>query len=258
MPTDMSFSVSMDGGMFEWASSTVGGFLAQLSNLFRPWFWRLVFDILRFNLFAADILSEQQHGSKDSQRKYHEKAAPICEGESIGSYLRRHRYSERFQRNYLVPMVAAPWCIDPEEFSSHFPAKDLIEFMLSHGLLDTMWRTLRWDTIKNGSGAYIDTFMRSLRPNQHVHLDSAIKSITRQSNSSICLEMADGSREEFDHVVLAVHANQALRVLGQNATKTEKDILSNFHTTRNVCVLHSDESVSRFRRSSRRNYCGLT
>lgn len=242
----MSFSVSMDGGMFEWASTSIGGFLAQLSNIFRPWFWRLVFDILRFNLFAAEILSSDEYGSveKSRSRVDDKRPTPICEGESIGSYLERHCYSPQFRENYIIPMVAAPWCIDPDEFSNRFPAKDLIEFMLSHALLDTMWRTLRWHTIETGSVAYVDAFMRSLQPDQHLHLGAAVQQIDRQSNGKIRLTVGEGSREEFDHVILAVHANQALKALGKSATASEKDILSNFHTTRNVCVLHSDESVS--------------
>ena len=50
--------------------------------------------------------------------------------------------------------------------------------------------------------------------------------------------------ETFDHVVLCVHAKQALQTLANNATWAERDILPYFRTTKNICVLHSDESVS--------------
>lgn len=56
--------------------------------------------------------------------------------------------------------------------------------------------------------------------------------------------MADGSVADFDHVVLAVHANEALTILGQGATTMERDILRHFHTSENICLLHSDMSVS--------------
>ena len=55
--------------------------------------------------------------------------------------------------------------------------------------------------------------------------------------------MPDGKLEYFDHVVLAVHANQALGLLGVNATQDESDILSEFKTSRNICILHSDVEV---------------
>ena len=48
---------------------------------------------------------------------------------SIGEYLTQQRYSQQFVEYYIIPMVAAPWCIDPDEFSRDFPALPLIEFM---------------------------------------------------------------------------------------------------------------------------------
>ncbi|KAI1133817.1 hypothetical protein F5Y05DRAFT_400951 [Hypoxylon sp. FL0543] len=44
-------------------------------------------------------------------------------------------------------------------------------------------------------------------------------------------------------MVLAIHANQALTLLGDGATALERKTLSCFKTSRNVCYLHSDESV---------------
>jgi predicted NAD/FAD-binding protein len=48
----------------------------------------------------------------------------------------------------------------------------------------------------------------------------------------------------FDHVVLATHANQALRILGDEATEMERRLLSVFETRKNVAILHSDPTVS--------------
>ena len=49
--------------------------------------------------------------------------------EPIGQYLRRLNYSKHFIDLFLIPMCAAPWCIDPQEFASSFPAMHLIRFM---------------------------------------------------------------------------------------------------------------------------------
>ena len=65
----------------------------------------------------------------------------------------------------------------------------------------------------------------------------------RQRDGTVDLEVIDGSVDVFDHVVLAVHANEALRILGKGATTMEREILGHFHTSENVCVLHSDMSV---------------
>lgn len=118
IPTDMSFGVSEDHGAFEWGSLGLSSFLGSWWNLLSPWYWRLIFDILRFNFFAMDILSEDEiPDRKDSSL------------ESIGQYLMRKGYSEQFKRYFIIPMVAAPWCISPNEFSRDFPAKFLIRFM---------------------------------------------------------------------------------------------------------------------------------
>ena len=131
VPTDMSFAVSVDGGAFEWGSPSIFGFLAQFCNVFKSSFWRLAFDILRFNTFAADVLAQDDFDSSHdpSSCSTHLPSTIIDQNESIGNYLRRNRYSKQFQDHYIIPMVAAPWCIDPDEFSNHFPANALIKFM---------------------------------------------------------------------------------------------------------------------------------
>ena len=130
----MSFSVSQDYGAFKWCSKSISGFLFQGSNLFRPFFWRMIFDILRFNYFATDSLSESSEPEysilePEKPRLYNTSAQRSGEDEYIGEYLDRRGYSESFKNRYLIPMVAAPWCIDPEEFCSKFPARSLIRFM---------------------------------------------------------------------------------------------------------------------------------
>lgn len=70
-----------------------------------------------------------------------------------------------------------------------------------------------------------------------------MKGVRRRDNGAVSLIYGEEVIQTFDHVVLAVHASQALDILGSGASLLEKDILGKFKTTRNVCVLHSDESV---------------
>ena len=135
--TDMSFGVSEDDGAFEWGSASFWSFFGKLSHLFSLWFWRLVFDIIRFNYFATDILlSSRAQFPNDGSRllnldesEKHGYHVIDRRTESIGEYLDRNNYSKQFIRYYIIPMVAAPWCIDPDEFSRSFPARALIHFM---------------------------------------------------------------------------------------------------------------------------------
>ncbi len=137
IPTDMSFGVSTTDGTIEWGSTSFWSFIGRPVHLFSPWFWRLIFDVVRFSYFARDILSENSYASggvrpADSPCSRGDSSTEdLTEGEleSIGDYLRRQKYSNQFLRYFLIPTVAAPWCIDPEEFSRTFPAKPLIHFM---------------------------------------------------------------------------------------------------------------------------------
>ncbi|RYP08961.1 hypothetical protein DL764_001572 [Monosporascus ibericus] len=237
IPTDMSFAVSTGNGLFEWSSSSLTSFICNLSRLLNPWFWRLMFDIVRFYLFAQDILFEEATASKSNKcMGPNSKGANTQDDnfrgihlETIGDYLRRNRYSDQFRTYFLVPMVAAPWCIDTEDFERSFPAKPLIRFI--HGLLDTLTRRLEWRSFRNGSKTYVDAFRRSLPPQHRLHLN--------------------GSCRAFDYVVLAVHANQALNLIGNDATSLERELLSCFKTSKNVCYLHSDASHLPRRASAR-------
>ena len=112
-----------------------------------------------------------------------------------------------------------------------------------HGLLGTALRRLQWRTFKNGSKEYVDAFSKALRPNHHICLDEPIKSLNCRENDKVSLVTVNGSVENFDHVFLAIHANQALNLLGENATPLESSILRHFKTSRNICVVHSDMSV---------------
>lgn len=87
LPTEMTFSVSRDGGAFEWAGKNLSTVFCQAKNLLDPNMWRLVWDVARFNATAGRILLENE-GSEASQ--------------SIGQYMDKEGYSLSFQDNYLI------------------------------------------------------------------------------------------------------------------------------------------------------------
>jgi len=81
--TDMTFSVSRDGGAFEWAGASLRSVFCQTKRVFDPGMWRMLFDIARFNSCAVRVLSE-------------------AGDPTIGEYLRREGYSRQFKDNYLL------------------------------------------------------------------------------------------------------------------------------------------------------------
>lgn len=132
MPTEMTFAVSRDYGLFEWAGTSLGAVFAQRRNIFSPRMWRMIFDIIRFNQFALDLLVQE-----DEQRPYvngagaenghgYDEAERL---ESIGEYLEREGYSDAFRDDYLIPMTACVWSTGPDKCSLEFPAVTLVRFL---------------------------------------------------------------------------------------------------------------------------------
>jgi predicted NAD/FAD-binding protein len=93
--TEMTFSVSRDGGVFEWAGDGLRSVFCQPRRVFDLGMWRMLFDILRFNACAVRVLVEEDGDL------------------SIGEYLRREGYSSQFKDDYLIvchfptPLVVA-------------------------------------------------------------------------------------------------------------------------------------------------------
>ncbi|KIX06354.1 uncharacterized protein Z518_04330 [Rhinocladiella mackenziei CBS 650.93] len=231
--TDMTFSVSRDQGTFEWAGTSLSSIFAQKRNFFRPAIWRMIFDIVRFNEFALDLLHIEAEREAAAR-------------ESIGDYLDREGYSQEFRDNYLIPMTAAVWSTSPDKCSLEFPAITLIRFMYNHHLLSTIAKRPDWLTIPGGSKQYIHAALKDF-PRDRIHLKSEVTALSATERGPIALTV-NGRDHEFDHVILATHGDQALKILQPVATKQEIDILSGFRTTRNVAVLHSDPSLMPKRR----------
>jgi predicted NAD/FAD-binding protein len=86
LETEMSFSVSRDAGIFEWAGKKDPfAIFCQPGRVLDPHMWRMLYDVLRFNACAPQILTKSD-----------------CRGISIGQYLDQEGYSNAFRDNYLM------------------------------------------------------------------------------------------------------------------------------------------------------------
>jgi predicted NAD/FAD-binding protein len=119
----MTFAVSRDQGLFEWAGSNLSSVFCQRRNIFAPRMWRMIFDIIRFNQFALDLLRKD-----DAALRTAAGSSPLPE-ETIGDYLDREGYSDAFRDDYLIPMTAAVWSTSPDKCSLEFPAVTLVRFL---------------------------------------------------------------------------------------------------------------------------------
>ena len=241
----MTFGVSRDAGAFEWSGTNLSAIFAQRSNIFGFRIWRMLLDIIRFNLQAPNLLveaEESEHAPTESKGLV---KAPKGNHQTIGEYLEKGGYSDEFRDNYLIPMTAAVWSTDPDKCALNFPAVTLIRFLWNHHLLSTLSARPPWMTIKEGSKLYIDAVLKSF-PEAKVHLSSPIETLAVKPDGKVLLHVRHRDVEkvrEFDHVVLATHGDQAMKIMDLAATDTEREILSSFETTQNTAVLHSDTRV---------------
>jgi predicted NAD/FAD-binding protein len=215
--SEMSFSVQIQRDNLEWSGTSLATLFGDKRNLFRPKFWCMVLDVLRFNRQSLLLLEEQD--------------ADL----SLGEYLARERYSEAFKQWYLLPMAAAIWSC-PTAKMLDFPATTLIRFFKQHGLLQVTNRP-QWMTVNNGSRSYVEKLRQKIT---RIKSNDAVTHITRDTGGVTVTSQSGVSH--FDQVVLACHSDQALAMLSDVST-AEASILSRIKYQPNRAVLHTDVSV---------------
>ncbi|CDX55561.1 conserved hypothetical protein [Mesorhizobium plurifarium] len=213
--SEMSFAVSLDGGRLEYSGTGLGGLLAQPSNVGRLRFWQMLKELLRF---------------------YREAPYDIAHiGEiSLAEYLNAKGYGAAFRDDHLYPMAAAIWSTPAAEVGG-YPAAAFIRFCENHGLLKLAGRPI-WRTVDGGSRKYVERLAKSLASRAFV--GRGVRSITR-SGVAVWLTDMEGVVQRFDHVLIATHADQALRMLS-DPSHDEARLLGSFRYSRNEAVLHSD------------------
>ena len=235
----MSFAASLDDGRFEYAGS-LGGLFAQRSNLLRPRLWRLLLDVLRFYREAPHLLDA-------------EPASPGNDEPTLGDFLAARGYAEPFVRDHLLPMAAAIWSGDPDDMRA-FPLRTFIRFFQNHGLLQLADRP-QWRTVTGGSREYVRRLTAPFR--SRIRLNRPVAAVTRMLHG-VLVRSEDGTVERFDQVVLATHGDQALAILGRDATPAERVVLGRFGYSSNRAILHQDPRLMPRRRAvwSSWNYIG--
>jgi len=205
--------------------------------------WQMIFDIVRFNQFALDLLTDEDESEIDTSgsNRYSADIREPRQQQSIGEYLEKHNYSEAFRDDYLIPMTASVWSTSPDKAALEFPAITLIRFLWNHHLLSTVAARPTWMTIPGGSKQYIDKVLADC-PKSRIHLNVGINSV-RSDSAGAWIERNDGVIEAYDHVVLATHGDQAAQIISGNASEEEIGIMAGFKTSENTAVLHSDLSV---------------
>jgi predicted NAD/FAD-binding protein len=216
--SDMSFSVQSEKDGLEYNGTNLNSLFAQRRNFFRPSFYRMIKDILRFNRESLELLTEGNQSV------------------SLGDYLTRNRYSHQFKEHYIIPMGAAIWSTDHQSMFD-FPARFFVQFFHNHGMLSVDERP-QWYVIKNGSKSYVEPLIADHK--DKIRVSSKVESVKRYKDHVIVT--ANGHQETYDYVFIASHSDEALSMLS-SPTDAENDVLGAIPFTQNQAILHTDASV---------------
>ncbi|MDR6979007.1 putative NAD/FAD-binding protein [Streptomyces sp. 3330] len=218
--SEMSMSVRCDGCGLEYSGARgPAGLLARPRNAVLLPYLRMLAEVPAFHRAARRLLAD---GAEDAF--------------TLGDFLDREGFSAYFRAHFMTPVVAAVWSCDTAT-AQRYPAAYLFRFLEHHGMLSIGGSPV-WRTVTGGSRAYVDRVAERL---DAVRTGSPVRTVRRTPDGAE-ITTEDGVTEAYDAVVIAVHPDQALRMLA-DATPREKEVLGAFRYARNVTLLHTDAGV---------------
>jgi predicted NAD/FAD-binding protein len=230
--TEMSFSVRNDAANLEYNGHTLATLFAQRRNLLRPRFLRMLGDIVRFNAAVKRELPA------------------LTDEETLDGYVERSGYGAEFREHYLTPMVAAIWSAGTGSAGA-IPVRLFGEFFANHGLLDVSNRP-QWRTVEGGAARYVDALLDRGKLRSAVRLSSPVTAISRSARG-VTVTARGGRPEEFDHVVIAAHSDDALRLLTDPSDR-EREVLGAIPYVQSEAVVHTDQGLLPRRRAARASW----
>ena len=215
-PSDMSFSFSVEGGV-EYGAS-LRGLLAQPLRLRDRRYREMLRDIARFRREGRGLIE-------------------VAGDLSITELLEARSFSTGFVEDYVLPMLGAIWSARRSDIR-RYPAASMLRFLANHGLIEIIGRP-RWRTVSGGSREYVRRLIQPFV--DRIRLESPVLAVSRTPHE-VVVTTPHGA-ETFDHVVLATHTDQALRILGAEATDSENAILGAIRYEPNKVYLHGDKRL---------------
>jgi predicted NAD/FAD-binding protein len=230
-PSDMSFSVQSTRDALEWSGTSLSTVFAQRGNLLRPRFLRMLADLVRFNRLTTAIATQ----GDDARLR-----------QPIADFLDEHRFSTAFREWYFLPMIGCIWSC-PTEQMLRFPVGTMIRFCHNHGLLQVADRP-QWYTVAGGSRRYVEKLLPAIAEKR---LATPVRAVRRLVDGIAGVRVTtDHGTEAFDEVIFACHSDQALALLGEDASVEERRILGAIRYHDNRAVLHTDTALLPRRRAA--------
>lgn len=220
-PSDMSFGSACDACGIAYSSRGVRGFFPDLRTFARASQWRMLNDIRRFYRDARSLLD-----------------APERSRLTLGEWLDDRGYGRGFREHFIVPITSAVWSTAAARVHE-FPVDYLLHFLDNHGLIG-IGNAPQWRVVTGGSKRYVELLVASL-PAGSVRTGSHVVEVKR-AGVGVAIRLAGRDAEWFDGVVMATHADDALRLLA-DADDAERRVLGSFEYSRNQVVLHTDTQI---------------
>jgi len=218
-PSVMSFSAVCEASGMQYSATNLDTLFAQRRNLLSLPFWLMLLEILRFNRASSEL-----YDSSDLSL-------------TLGEYLQASGYSKMFIQKFPTPTGPAVGSADPSQFLS-FPAAAFVQLFTNHGMLNVFDQPV-WRVVKGGSRQYVEPLIRPFR--DRIRLSTPVKRVQRYGER-VTVTHSGGEAENFDHVILACHSDQALALL-TDPSESEGELLGAIPYQRNETVLHTDSRL---------------
>lgn len=214
--TSMSFSFSNPSQNIEYSSTLPWGPFVQPFNIFNKEYLYFLFEVKKFYQYAKSIMKSN-----------------LSDAVTIEDVLTKGNFSKFYTFNHLLPMASSIWSLPINDILA-FQAGSFLKFYQDHGLLQ-FFRRPQWRMISNGSRNYVSNLLKQF--SGKVRLSESVIEIKRKNN--LIIVHTNTSKNYFDHVVLALHPNDILKIIS-DISEEEKRVISLFEYKKNSAYVHTD------------------
>lgn len=247
-------SVNIDTGFIVFNSKNYPLFLALLNSLKVPYFLsdmsfayydpkrslaycggRGLFSLFGQlkNIFNIAHLRFLLNIRKYSRKMVKDQKTGLTKNKTLFEYCSEFKVPQQVLNDYFIPIGSAIWSSQIHDIKQ-FPVDAYITFFQNHGLLFEE-SPPTWYSIDGGAQRYVEKIINLLGNN--AHLSSKVNSVVRFTDH-VEIELDNGNKYDYDKVVIATHANQAINLL-EEPTKLEQKLLSVWEYSENDTILHS-------------------
>jgi predicted NAD/FAD-binding protein len=149
------------------------------------------------------------------------------------------RLSRGFKDDFFYPILFAIWCAGIDEFKT-FAAYNALKYYVrcEVGKFSKVYFT----EVVGGTRVYIDALTRTLTKTG-INVGFDVRRMTRSGNR-FRVESAGGNLHEFDHVIIATNAPQALGLVAQlECTESLRRELRKFEYFKGTIAVHGDRRL---------------